>query len=192
MACSNQKVSSPPAVDNSNEETTTVSNSSETDDSVTQSAIKEGYTGSVNIVHINDIHGYVSESETAIGYARMAGFIDSLRTENSNTLVLDAGDVFQGSPQVGFDAGESVVNVLNTVGIDAMVPGNAEYTLAPDHLSKLRDALHYPMLVANMSYLDGTDFAKGSMIFTMDGGLQLVLLDLRLLLQIIRQFSLSF
>ncbi|WP_292715378.1 hypothetical protein [Microbacterium sp. 13-71-7] len=50
-----------------------------------------GFTGTVSIAHLNDVHGNVFETATEIGYARIGGYVDQLRADNPNTLFLDAG-----------------------------------------------------------------------------------------------------
>ncbi|MFV0434241.1 MAG: bifunctional metallophosphatase/5'-nucleotidase [Leucobacter sp.] len=118
--------------------------------SIAAVADEPGFTGTVSVVHFNDVHGYLSESSTTIGYPKIAAFIDQQRAENPNTVVLDAGDVIAGNPTASLDQGFSFAAILNTMGIDAMTAGNAEFSFGSAPLIKFRDALDYPMLAPNM------------------------------------------
>lgn len=137
------------------------------------------YTGSVNIVHINDIHGYVSEDNSAIGFAKMAGFYDQKAAENPNTLFLDAGDCFSGSTSTSIDQGESVVPILNSVGIDAMVAGNHDFNYGTEQLLKLAGMVNYPVLSANMVYKETDEnILDGYEIMTLDNGMKVAVIGL--------------
>lgn len=138
----------------------------------TTTAESSSYTGKVTLIHVNDIHGNAEETDSAIGYNTIAGFAEQMRSEDPNVIFVDAGDVFQGSPMAAFDKGESLVPVLNTVGFDVMVPGNSEYFLGEEQLTKLKDGLNYPMVVSNMLKEDGTPFADGYTILELEGGIK--------------------
>jgi len=128
----------------------------------------------VTIVHVNDIHGYVDETETAIGYPKIAAFIDQVKAEDQNTIALDAGDTFGGSPSVSFDQGESASSVLSTIAFDAMVLGNHEFFLDVDQILKLTDVLSYPTLAGNTTGTDGSETPfEAYTILTMENGLKL-------------------
>ena len=109
----------------------------------------------ITIVHVNDIHGYVEETDTAIGYPKIAAFIEQMKADDPNTIALDAGDTFGGSPSVSFDQAESVIAVLNTIAFDAMVLGNHDLFLDLDWLKTITGSLHYPALAGNISAPDG-------------------------------------
>lgn len=129
------------------------------------------FSGTLTIVHINDVHGHAQESETGIGYAKTAAFIEEMKQVNPNTIALDAGDTLQGSPLVLFDLGESIVPVLNTLGLDAMTAGNADFMLGSDALLARKEQLSYPMLTANMGLEDGQAFLDSHTVLTLDSGL---------------------
>lgn len=101
----------------------------------------------LHIIHINDVHGLILESDTAIGYAKIAGFVEDFRKKHpDNTLFFDAGDVFQGTGHAVFDDGESLLKILNTLTLDAMTAGNSDYMLGAETLLKKSAALNYPIL----------------------------------------------
>ena len=118
--------------------------------SVAAVADEPGFTGTVSVVHFNDVHGSLQTTEKSIGYAKVATFIEQQKATNPNTIVLDAGDVIAGNKNAALDNGLSFAPILNTVGIDAMTAGNAEFSYGSGPLIAFRDAIDYPMLVPNM------------------------------------------
>lgn len=131
------------------------------------------FTGTVSIVHINDVHASIVESKRAIGYPKIAAFAGQIRAENPNTLFLDAGDVIAGSPYAAIDKGLGFVPILNTLGLDVMTAGNSEFAFGSANLRAFADGLDYPVLVDNMVYND-TDkpFNKGFTIVELPNGLK--------------------
>lgn len=107
-------------------------------------------SGMLTLVHFNDVHTHAAESETAIGYPKISTFIKQTKAGNKNTIVLDAGDTFQGTPFGMIGKGENMKNVLNTMEIDAMVLGNHDFNLGKQRLTELAKNINFPVLAANM------------------------------------------
>jgi 5'-nucleotidase/UDP-sugar diphosphatase len=136
-------------------------------------AIANDFTGNVRIVHINDVHAHVIETKEQIGYPKIAQFIAQERAAHENIIVLDAGDVIAGNPYASVDKGASFAPILNTLGLDVMTAGNAEFVFGSEHLARFRDTLDYPMLVGNMVYKDTEKpFADGHLILDLPNGLR--------------------
>lgn len=110
----------------------------------------------LQIIHFNDVHSRVEESETSIGYARAAALIAELKADNPNTLVLDAGDTFHGQTIANLVRGESIVEILNAIGVDAMVTGNHDYNYGYERLIELAGQADFPVLAANVYKADGS------------------------------------
>lgn len=53
-------------------------------------AAQEGTT--ITIVHVNDVHSRIEQTDASIGYAKLSSFLAQLKAGNPNTLLLDAGD----------------------------------------------------------------------------------------------------
>jgi 2',3'-cyclic-nucleotide 2'-phosphodiesterase (5'-nucleotidase family) len=138
----------------------------------TPAAAAEPYTGTVSIVHINDVHSNVFEGEPGIGYGRAAAYAEAVRSENPNTMFLDAGDVFAGSPYSAIDEAASLIPVLNTLGLDAMTLGNAEFTYGSSVLEQRMAELGYPVLGGNMVYRDTqAPIAPTTTVLTLPNGM---------------------
>ncbi|NLG46407.1 bifunctional UDP-sugar hydrolase/5'-nucleotidase [Gordonia sp. (in: high G+C Gram-positive bacteria)] len=130
------------------------------------------FTGTVTIVHINDVHAHIDGTDTQIGYPKIAGFVEQTRAENPNTLFLDAGDAIAGDPYASIDRGLGFLPILNTLGIDAMTAGNSEFAYGSDHLKTFAAGLNYPLLVDNMVYTaTGEPFSEGFTLVELPNGM---------------------
>ncbi|WP_229098547.1 bifunctional metallophosphatase/5'-nucleotidase [Turicibacter sanguinis] len=107
-----------------------------------------------NIFHTNDIHGGVDEN---IGFAKFKHFINLANeyTRAEGYLVLDAGDIFHGTPFATVELGQSVAQVLKVVGYDAMSPGNHDFNYGQDRLIELGKVADVELLAANVKTIEG-------------------------------------
>ncbi len=78
----------------------------------------------VVILHTNDIHCGVSDNA---GVARLSQYKKDLKKQGLAVLLVDAGDAVQGAPIGKLSTGESIVNILNAIGYDFLIPGNHEF-----------------------------------------------------------------
>lgn len=113
----------------------------------------------LQIVHVNDLHGYVdpiidekvSANSSVGGFAYLKSVIDKLRAANpQGTLVLNAGDLAEGTMLSYLSRGESVCKVLDTFGFDAMTLGNHDFAWGYASLQHMLECLHSPILAANI------------------------------------------
>lgn len=109
----------------------------------------------VDIIHTTDIHGNAEESGSYMGYGKIAGYIDSVRKENDNTLVLDSGDTYEGLPYSNITKGESIVPILRAIGYDVMTLGNHEFSYTTAIRNSLLQAAGIPVVSANITDDDG-------------------------------------
>jgi len=114
----------------------------------------------LSVLHTNDVHGHIAPErvegwrERSGGAAVLAGCIRAIRAENQEsgipTLLLDAGDIFMGTPEGNVSRGKAVTEVMNEVGYDAMAVGNHEFDLGVDVLEGLATSARFPILGANV------------------------------------------
>ncbi len=76
----------------------------------------------------------------------MHGLRDQLKAAGDNVLVLEAGDVFQGSLFFTAYSGQAEAEMMNRIGFDAMVYGNHEFDLGPEPLAKFIEAAEFPVI----------------------------------------------
>ena len=116
------------------------------------------------ILHTNDVHGRIVEEKGVIGDAKLATVIEQERAKsNQNTLVVDAGDAFQGLPISNSTKGEARAEILNQMQYDAMAVGNHEFDFGLDEAKKYKEILKFPLLSSN-TYVDGVRLFQASTI----------------------------
>lgn len=118
--------------------------------------------GTVIIFHTNDIHGRAEGDKAtddkgnpvekgAIGYARYKEIIDEEKALHPNQVfVFDAGDAIHGTNFATLSNGESIIDLMNMVGVDAMTCGNHEFNYGPDQLKALEGKAAFPIMGANI------------------------------------------
>ncbi len=123
---------------------------------------RPGRIGKLTLLQMNDSHGYLDLHlewfagprggvyRKAGGYARIATVAKGILEEaNGQVLFLDNGDTFHGTYPVVQSHGESLVPILNELGLHAMTV-HWDFAYGPQHLLKLREKLKYPMLAINI------------------------------------------
>lgn len=131
--------------------------------------------GKLTLVYVNDVHGHIepftrSGAKEEVGaFAKASVFIEELRKENPNVLLLAAGDMVHGTNVVTLFGGLPMVELMNHMRFDAMVLGNHEFNYGQEQLLKLADAAKFPFLGANVVRDDGTLFCEDYAIFDVGG-----------------------
>src|SRR6266545_8185099 len=89
----------------------------------------------VVIVGTTDVHGWfnghVGKEMQYGGVALFASYLNALRAENPNIIVVDSGDLFQGTLESNFFEGEPVIRAYNLIGYAAAAVGNHEFDYGP-------------------------------------------------------------
>jgi len=112
----------------------------------------------IRILHVNDFHGFaepykpLGSDELLGGIAYLAGKADELRKEKPS-LLFPAGDMIQGNNWANLSQGESVIELMNKMGFDAMVLGNHEFDFGQDVLRERISEAKFPVLGANVEGL---------------------------------------
>src|SRR5690349_23324226 len=87
----------------------------------------------ITILHTNDTHSQIDplppndKYAGKGGVARRATLVKRVRKENPNTLLIDAGDVFQGTPYFNFYKGEVEYKAMSLIGYDVVTLGNHDF-----------------------------------------------------------------
>ena len=91
-------------------------------------------TSKITILHTNDVHSHIdafgpedARNANKGGVARRASLIESIRKENPNTLLFDAGDIFQGTPYFNYYGGELEFKLMSKLKYDAATIGNHDF-----------------------------------------------------------------
>lgn len=86
------------------------------------------------------------------GFARRAALIKKIRSEEKNILLLDAGDIFQGTPYFNYYAGELEYKLMSQMGYDAVTIGNHDFDLGLDNISKQMPHANFSFVCANYDF----------------------------------------
>ncbi|MCR9262814.1 MAG: metallophosphatase [Flavobacteriaceae bacterium] len=120
----------------------------------------------ITILHTNDVHSHIdpfpsshSQYPNLGGVARRATLVEQIRNENPNTLLFDAGDIFQGTPYFNFYGGELEFKLMSKLKYDAATIGNHDFDNGVDGLLAQMPYASFEMLSANYDFsntvLDG-------------------------------------
>lgn len=124
----------------------------------------------ISIVHVNDTHGRIEENEKngELGFAKLKTYFDN-RNSNNNALLLNAGDVVHGTTFATISRGESVIDVMNQMGFDAMTAGNHDFNYGYQRLVELNNRANFPILASNVINQDGSHIIDSDKIIEIDG-----------------------
>lgn len=121
---------------------------------------KEGMSlaGYTIILHTNDSHGRaVPASGGMLGFTAVRALKKDYEAAGAQVILLDAGDTLHGLPIANMYQGRSIVNLMNIIGYDAMVPGNHDFNYGTDVLKKLTGEMKFKLLSANISKKDNKE-----------------------------------
>jgi 2',3'-cyclic-nucleotide 2'-phosphodiesterase (5'-nucleotidase family) len=115
----------------------------------------DGRTVTVSILNTTDLHGHIMPAKTyegeenVGGLARCATQIRAWQKENPNNILLDIGDVYQGTHVSRATGGSLMIDLFNRLNYDAWVIGNHEFDWGLDTLTKCITASKMNVLAAN-------------------------------------------
>src|SRR5258708_5224991 len=109
----------------------------------------------ITILHTNDTHSQIDplpdndRNAGKGGVARRATLVKRVRKENPNTLLIDAGDVLQGTPYFNFYKGEVEYKAMSAIGYDVGTLGNHEFDNGVDALAAAFKFASFDLVSAN-------------------------------------------
>lgn len=122
----------------------------------TTSANTINRSSDITILYTNDTHARIDPfPENAIrfaglgGIAERASLVKRIRATHKNVLLVDAGDVFQGTPWFDVYGGEVDLRLMTEMNYDAMAIGNHEFDRGPEGFAEAASKAGFPFLAAN-------------------------------------------
>jgi 5'-nucleotidase len=113
----------------------------------------------LTILHTNDVHSRIdpfpldgSRNAGLGGVARRATLIKQIRKEEDHVLLLDAGDIFQGTPYFNLYGGELELKLMSELGYDAATLGNHDFDNGVDGFSKQIHHAKFPIICSNYDF----------------------------------------
>ena len=120
----------------------------------------------LTILHTNDQHSRIEPFDATDarnankgGFARRATLIQQIREKEKNILLLDSGDIFQGTPYFNFYGGELEFKLMSMMGYDASTMGNHDFDNGLEGFLKVLPNAQFPFITSNYDFsntiLDG-------------------------------------
>lgn len=120
----------------------------------------------LTVLHTNDVHSYIDpfpadhpKNPNMGGVARRAALIEKIRAENPNVLLLDSGDIFQGTPYFNYYGGELEFKLMSMMKYDLATIGNHDFDNGIDGLYAQLPNATFEFVSANYDFkntvLDG-------------------------------------
>ncbi len=123
------------------------------------SSFKSVNTKHLTVLHTNDVHSYIDpfppthpKNPNMGGVARRAALIESIRKENPNVLLLDAGDIFQGTPYFNYYGGELEFKLMSMMKYDLATIGNHDFDNGIEGLYKQLPNASFELVSANYDF----------------------------------------
>ncbi|RYZ81717.1 MAG: bifunctional metallophosphatase/5'-nucleotidase [Moraxellaceae bacterium] len=122
-------------------------------------ALAAGDLVKLTILHTNDVHSRIepfpmdgSRNQGMGGAARRASLIKRIREEEQNVLLLDAGDIFQGTPYFNLYGGEVEMKLMTAMGYDAATMGNHDFDNGLEGFVKQLPHAKFPIICSNYDF----------------------------------------
>ena len=108
----------------------------------------------LTILHTNDTHSRIDpfddgEFKGLGGVSARKIIIDDIRSTEANTLLLDAGDIFQGTPYFNMYNGEIEMKAMSYLGYDASTIGNHDFDSGTENLAKQMEHANFQFIISN-------------------------------------------
>jgi 5'-nucleotidase len=128
--------------------------------SVIKEFLKEEPVYRLTILHTNDVHSRIDpfpmdggRNQGLGGVAARAELIEKIRNEQEHVLLLDAGDIFQGTPYFNLYKGEPEIKAMSSMKYDAATIGNHDFDAGLENLAnQLTKHANFPMLISNYDF----------------------------------------
>ena len=113
----------------------------------------------ITLLHTNDMHSHIDpfpDSDPKYpglgGFARINALVKRIREEEENTLLLDCGDIYQGTPYFNFFKGEAELKLMSKIGYDASTIGNHEFDNGLIGISSQMKHMNFPFINSNYDF----------------------------------------
>jgi 5'-nucleotidase len=113
----------------------------------------------ITILHTNDVHSHIDpfpandpKNANMGGVSRRASLIENIRKDQPNVLLLDAGDVFQGTPYFNYYGGELEFKIMSMMNYDLATMGNHDFDNGIDGFYSQLPNAKFDFVVANYDF----------------------------------------
>lgn len=113
----------------------------------------------LTILHTNDVHSHLdpfpmdgSRNQGLGGVATRSSLIKDIREEAGQVLLLDAGDIFQGTPYFNLYKGEPEIRAMSKMGYDAATMGNHDFDAGIENFANQLQHASFPIVICNYDF----------------------------------------
>ena len=118
---------------------------------ITEAQVEEAkVTKKADIISFNDYHGIVEENGKDIGIAKFVGAIKAYKKENPNTVVVSAGDMYQGTAISNLNYGAPINDMVKLLEVPVSAVGNHEFDWGTDRIAKWAKDAGFDFLASNI------------------------------------------
>jgi 5'-nucleotidase len=118
----------------------------------------------LTILHSNDLHAHVEPTairgKTFGGFARIATIVKQTRAKDKNVILLNAGDIFQGTLYFNIYEGLAEAMLLSKMGYQASCIGNHEFDKGVPNLVEYCKRVNFPIVACNIDMTSEPELAK--------------------------------
>ncbi len=123
------------------------------------SLIRKNKLKKLTIIHTNDMHSHIdpfpgndSKYPGLGGMTRIASLVEEIKNNEKNVLLLDAGDIFQGTPYFNKYKGKLELQLMSKMGYKASTMGNHDFDNGIDGFSKVMHHAEFPFICSNYDF----------------------------------------
>jgi len=113
----------------------------------------------ISLLHTNDMHSHIDPFPDTDpkhpglgGFARINALVKKIRAEEEHSLLLDCGDIYQGTPYFNFFKGEAELKLMSKMGYDAGTIGNHEFDNGLVGISSQMKHMNFPFINSNYDF----------------------------------------
>ena len=114
---------------------------------------------SVDLYSVNDLHGKFNDTDDQPGVDELTTYFKNAQAANPYTVLLSAGDMWQGSSESNLTKGMILTEWMNELGFAAMTLGNHEFDWGVDPIRQNAELAEFPILAINIYERDTNTLA---------------------------------
>ena len=112
-------------------------------------AVEAGTDGDIVILYTSDVHCGIDEG---FGYAGVQQIRESLTARGDTVLLVDDGDAFQGEPVGTMTRGQAILDLMNKLKYDVVIPGNHDFDYGMEQFLSLTEQADFPYISCNFNH----------------------------------------
>ena len=112
-------------------------------------AEEAGTDGDIVILYTSDVHCGIDEG---FGYAGVQQIRESLTARGDTVLLVDDGDAFQGEPVGTMTRGQAILDLMNKLKYDVVIPGNHDFDYGMEQFLSLTEQADFPYISCNFNH----------------------------------------